>query len=49
VAIQHPTKDNLKKTSGGFKDLLKEKYPGHLEATTPLSSATNSGEHSKTL
>jgi hypothetical protein len=39
----------LKKTSGGLKDLLKEKYPGHLEATTPPSSATNSGEHSKTL
>jgi hypothetical protein len=27
AAIQHPTKDNSKKTSGGFKDLLKEKCP----------------------
>jgi hypothetical protein len=25
AAIQHPAKDNSKKTSGGFKDLLKEK------------------------
>jgi hypothetical protein len=24
-------KDNSKKTSGGFKDLLKEKYPWHLD------------------
>jgi hypothetical protein len=24
VAIQHPVKDNSKKTSGGFKDLLKD-------------------------
>jgi hypothetical protein len=31
AAIQRPTKDNLKKTSGGFKDLLKEKCPWHLE------------------
>jgi hypothetical protein len=31
VAIQHPAKDNPKKTSGGFKDLLKEKCPWHLE------------------
>jgi hypothetical protein len=31
AAIQHPTKDNSKKTSGGFKDLLKEKCPWHLE------------------
>jgi hypothetical protein len=29
VAIQRP--DNSKKTSGGFKDLLKEKCPWHLE------------------
>jgi hypothetical protein len=27
VAIQRPAKDNSKKTSGGFKDLLKEKCP----------------------
>jgi hypothetical protein len=31
AAIQHPAKDNSKKTSGGFKDLLKEKYLWHLE------------------
>jgi hypothetical protein len=31
VAIQRPAKDNPKKTSGGFKDLLKEKCPWHLE------------------
>jgi hypothetical protein len=27
AAIQRPVKDNSKKTSGGFKDLLKEKCP----------------------
>jgi hypothetical protein len=31
VAIQCPEKDNSKKTSGGFKDLLKEKCPWHLD------------------
>jgi hypothetical protein len=31
AAIQRPAKDNLKKTSGGFKDLLKEKCPWHLD------------------
>jgi hypothetical protein len=31
AAIQRPTKDNSKKTSGGFKDLLKEKCSWHLE------------------
>jgi hypothetical protein len=31
VAIQCPAKDNSKKTSGGFKDLLKEKCPWHLD------------------
>jgi hypothetical protein len=31
AAIQRPAKDNSKKTSGGFKDLLKEKCPWHLE------------------
>jgi hypothetical protein len=31
TAIQHPAKHNSKKTSGGFKDLLKEKCPWHLE------------------
>jgi hypothetical protein len=49
VAIQRPLKDNSKKTSGGFKDLLKEKCPWHLDGTTLPSSATNSGEHSGIL
>jgi hypothetical protein len=31
VAIQRPAKENSKKTSGGFKDLLKEKCPWHLD------------------
>jgi hypothetical protein len=31
AAIQRPAKDNLKKTFGGFKDLLKEKCPWLLE------------------
>jgi hypothetical protein len=31
AGIQRPGKDNLKKTSRGFKDLLKEKYLWHLE------------------
>jgi hypothetical protein len=31
VAIQCPAKDNSKKTSGGFKDLLKEKCLWHLD------------------
>jgi hypothetical protein len=31
AAIQRPAKDNSKKTSGGFTDLLKEKCPWHLE------------------
>jgi hypothetical protein len=31
AAIQRPAKDNSKKTSGGFKDLLKEKCTWHLE------------------
>jgi hypothetical protein len=29
VAIQRPAKENSKKNSGGFKDLLKEKCPWH--------------------
>jgi transcriptional accessory protein Tex/SPT6 len=29
--IQHPANDNSKKTSGSFKNLLKEKCPWHLE------------------
>jgi hypothetical protein len=28
---QRPVKENSKKTSGGFKDLLKEKCPWHLD------------------
>jgi hypothetical protein len=31
MAIQHPAKENSKKTSGGFKDLLKEKCSLHLD------------------
>jgi transcriptional accessory protein Tex/SPT6 len=31
AAIQGPAKDNSKKTSGGFKDLLKEKCSWHLD------------------
>jgi hypothetical protein len=31
AAIQRPTKENSKKTFGGFKDLLKEKCPWHLD------------------
>jgi hypothetical protein len=31
TTIQRPAKDNSKMTSGGFKDLLKEKCPWHLE------------------
>jgi hypothetical protein len=31
AAIQRPAKENPKKTSGGFKDLLKEKCPWHLD------------------
>jgi hypothetical protein len=31
AAIQRPAKDNSKKTSGNFKDLLKEKCPWHLD------------------
>jgi hypothetical protein len=30
MAIQRPAKENLKKNSGGFKDLLKEKFSWHL-------------------
>jgi hypothetical protein len=31
AAIQHPAKENSKKTSSGFKDLLKEKCLWHLQ------------------
>jgi hypothetical protein len=32
AAIQRPAKDNSKKTSGGFKDLLKDRCPWHLDS-----------------
>jgi hypothetical protein len=32
AAIQRPAKDNSKKTSGGFEDLLKEKCTWHLDS-----------------
>jgi hypothetical protein len=32
VAIQRPAKENSKKNSGDFKDLLKEKCPWHLNS-----------------
>jgi hypothetical protein len=31
AAIQRPAKENSKKSSGGFRDLLKEKFPWHLD------------------
>jgi hypothetical protein len=42
AAIQRPAKDNSKKTSGGFRDLLKEKCPWHLDDnhTTEQCSST---------
>jgi hypothetical protein len=49
AAIQHPAKDNSKKTSGGSKTCLKRSARGTWRATTPPSSGTNSGEHSRTL
>jgi hypothetical protein len=49
ATIQRPAKDNSKKTSGGFNDLLKRSARGTWRATTPPSSATNSGEHSRIL
>jgi flagellar hook-basal body complex protein FliE len=49
AAIQRPAKDNSKKSSSGFKDLLKEKCPWHLDDNHTPSSATSSGEHSRTL
>jgi hypothetical protein len=47
AAIQRPAKENSKKNFGGFKDLLKERCPCIQTATTPPSSATNSGMHSR--
>jgi hypothetical protein len=49
AAVQCPAKDNSKKTSGSFKDLLKRSACGIWTATTPPSSATNFGEHSRIL
>jgi hypothetical protein len=49
VAIQRPAKDNSKKTSGVFKDLVKEKCLWHLDDNHTTCSATNFGEHSRTL
>jgi hypothetical protein len=46
AAIQRPAKENSKKNSGDFKDLLKEKCRRIQTATTPPNSATNSGMHS---
>jgi hypothetical protein len=31
ASIQRPAKENSKETPGGFKDLLKEKFPWHLD------------------
>jgi hypothetical protein len=39
----------LKKTSGGFKDLLKEKCPWHLDDNHTTEQSTNSGKHSRIL
>jgi hypothetical protein len=49
AAIQRPANENSKKTSGGFKDLLKEKCLWHLDGNHTTDSATNSGEHSRIL
>jgi hypothetical protein len=49
AAIQRPAKDNSKKTSSGFKDLLKEKCPWHLDGNHTTEQSTNSGEHSRIL
>jgi hypothetical protein len=39
----------LEKTSGGFKDLLKEKCPWHLDGNHTTEQCYNSGEHSGVL
>jgi hypothetical protein len=49
TAIQRPAKENSKKNSGGFKDLLKEKCPWHLDGNHTIEQCTNSGEHSRVL
>jgi hypothetical protein len=38
AAIQRPAKENSKKNSGGFKDLLKEKCPWHLDGNHTKST-----------
>jgi hypothetical protein len=45
AAIQRPAKENPKKTSGGFKDLLRRSARGI--STSMTRKATNSGEHSR--
>jgi hypothetical protein len=42
AAIQRPSKENSKKTPGGFKDLLKETCPWHLDGN-------HTTEHSRVL
>jgi hypothetical protein len=49
AAIQRPAKENLKKNSSGFKDLLKEKCPWHLNSNHTTEQCTTSGMHSKVL
>jgi hypothetical protein len=49
AAIQRPAKENSKKTSDGFKDLLKEKCLWHLDDNHTTEQCSNSGEHSRTL
>jgi hypothetical protein len=39
AAIQRPMKDNSKKTSGGFKDVLKEKCSCHLEGNHTIEQS----------
>jgi hypothetical protein len=47
AAIQHPTKENSKKNSGGFKDLLKEKCSWHLNGNHTTEQCYQSGMHSR--
>jgi hypothetical protein len=49
AAIQRPAKDNPKKTSGGFKDLLKEKCSWHLEGNHTTEQCYQLCQHSRTL
>jgi hypothetical protein len=43
AAIQRPAKENLKKTFGGYKDLLKEKCPWHLDGNHTTEQCYLSG------